>query len=77
MDHNAPFLNAELKEEFYVKMAPGYDEFDANGIPMVERLHKSLDGLRKSLNCWWSAIDTHLMKIGFKNFTSDSCMYIY
>ena len=40
-DFDTPFLNAELKEEFYVKLAPGYEEPDASGAPVVIQLHKS------------------------------------
>ena len=50
LDYNTAFLNADLKEEVYVKMAPGYEEFDANGTPMAMRLNKSLYGLRQSPN---------------------------
>ncbi|CAM9870549.1 unnamed protein product, partial [Sphacelaria rigidula] len=70
-------LNAELNEEVYVKMAPEYKEFDANGTSMVMRPRKSLYGLRQSPDCWWGTVDTHLVEIGFKSLTLYPCVYIY
>ena len=58
-------------------MAPGYEEFDDNGVPLVMRLWKSLYGLRQSPTNWWNTIDEHLVKIGFKSIKSDPCVYTY
>ena len=46
LDYNTAFLNAKVEEEVYVKMAPGYEGFSNDGVPMVMRLLKSLYGLR-------------------------------
>ena len=46
LNYNTAFLNAGVEEEVYVKMAPGYEEFSNDGVPMVMRLLKSLYGLR-------------------------------
>ena len=46
LDYNTAFLNAKIEEEVHVKMAPGYEEFNNDGVPMVMRLLKSLYGLR-------------------------------
>ena len=46
LDYNTAFLNADVTEEVYVKMAPGYEQFDEYGVPLVMRLLKSLYGLR-------------------------------
>ena len=48
LDYNTVFLNADVTEEVYVKMSPGYEEFDENGVPTVMRLLKNLYGLRQS-----------------------------
>ena len=77
LDYNTAFLNADVTEEVYVKMAPGYEEFDENGVPMVMRLLKSLYGLRQSPTNWWNTIDEHLVEIGFKSLKSDPCVYTY
>ena len=41
LDYNTAFLNADVAEEVYVKLVPGYEEFDKNGVRMVMRLLKS------------------------------------
>ena len=38
LDYNTAFLNAAVTEEVYVKMAPGYEQLDGNGVPLVMRL---------------------------------------
>ena len=65
-DYITVFLNADVKQEVYVKTAPGYEQFDKNGVPQVMRFLKSLYGLHQSPNNWWNTIDTHLVEIGFK-----------
>ena len=67
LDHNTVFFNADVEKEVYVKMAPGYEEFDGNGVPMVMRLLKSLYGLWQSPSNWWRTLDGHLVDIGFKS----------
>ena len=71
------FLNVDVMEEVYVKMAPGFEKFNDSGVPMVMELLKSLCGLRQSRTNWWGTIHEHLVKIGFKRLKSDPCVYIY
>ena len=33
LDYNTVFLNVDVTEEVYVKMAPGSEQFDENGVP--------------------------------------------
>ena len=70
-------MNADVTEEVYVKMPPGYEEFNGNRVPMVMRTFKSLYGLCQSPTKWWKTIDKHLVKIGFKSLKSDPCVYTY
>ena len=77
LDYNTTFLNAKVEEEVYVKMAPGYEEFSNDGVPMVLSLIKSLFGLRQSPRCWYGTVDKHVVEIGFKSLKSDPCVYIY
>ena len=77
LDYNTAFLNAKVEEEVYVKMAPEYEEFNNDGVPMVMRLLKSLYGLRQSPRCWYGTVDEHVVEIGFKSLKSDPCVYIY
>ena len=48
LHHNTAFLNANVTEQVYVTMTPGYEPFDKNGVPPLTRLSKSLYGLRHS-----------------------------
>ena len=77
LDYNTAFLNAKVEEEVYVKMAPGYEEFSNDGVPVVMRLLKSLYGLQQSPRCWYGTVDEHVVEIGFKSLKSDPCVYIY
>lgn len=78
--YNAAFLDADITEEVYVKMVPGYEKFDENGVPLAMRLLKTLYDLRQSPSNWWNTIYEHLVKHGFKRFKtlkSDLCVYTY
>ena len=49
LDVQTAFLNANVEEEAYVKMAPGYGKKDEKtGVPLVMRLRKRLHGLGQS-----------------------------
>ena len=48
LDVQTAFLNADIEEEVYVKMAPGYETYDKSGNPFAMKLKKSLYGLRQS-----------------------------
>ena len=37
LDYNTAFLNANVPKEVYVKMPPGHEDLDENGVPMVMR----------------------------------------
>ena len=77
LDNSTAFLDAKVEEEVYVKMAPGYEEFNNNRVPMVMRLLRSLYGLRQSPRCWYGTVDEHVVEIGLKSLKSDPCVYIY
>ena len=66
LDYNTAFLNAEVVEEVYVKMTPGYEEFDENGVLLVMSLLKSLYGHHQSPTNWWSTIDKTFMESASK-----------
>ena len=77
LDYNIVFLNAKVEEEVYVEMAPGYEEFSNEGLPIVMWLLKSHYGLRQSPRCWYGTVDEHVVEIGFKSLKSNPCVYIY
>ena len=77
LDVPVAFLNANVDEEVYFNMAPGYKKKGKKaGVPVVRRLRKSLYGLRQSPKNWHSTIDT-FVKIGFKSLTSEPSVYVY
>ena len=73
MDITTAFLNGDLEETIYMKQPEG---FVAEGQEhLVCRLKKSLYGLKQSPKCWNKALDTQLKTMGFKQSTSDPCIY--
>ena len=71
LECNTAFLNADVTEEVYVKVAPGYEEFDDNEVPMVMRLINSMHGPRQSPTNWWNTMDENLVELSFKLLKSD------
>ena len=73
MDITTAFLNGDLEETIYMNQPEG---FVAEGQEhLVCRLKKSLYGLKQSPRCWNRALDTQLKSMGFKQSTSDPCIY--
>ena len=77
LDVQMAFLNADVDEDVFVKMAPGYETNDEAGVPLVMKLKKSLYGLRQSPKNWFSTMDVELAIIGFRPLKSDPCVYVY
>ena len=78
LDAQTAFLYADVEEEVWVKMAPGYEaKGEATGAPLVMKLLKSLYGLKQSPKNWHGTIDTFLVGIAFKALKSDPCVYIF
>lgn len=78
LDVQTAFLYADVEEDVWVKMVPGYEAKDeATGAPLVMKLLKSLYGLKQSPKNWHGIIDTFLVGIGFKALKSDPCVYIF
>ena len=48
MDVDSAFLNAEIKEEIYLKQPQGFEEWGPNGEELVCRLNKSIYGLKQA-----------------------------
>ena len=73
MDITTAFLNGDLEEEVYMKQPEG---FLADGQEhLVCRLKKSIYGLKQSPRCWNQVLDAQLKLMGFKQSTSDPCIY--
>lgn len=73
MDITTAFLNGDLEEEVYMKQPEG---FLADGQEhLVCQLKKSIYGLKQSPRCWNQVLDAQLKLMGFKQSTSDPCIY--
>ncbi|CAB1116979.1 unnamed protein product [Ectocarpus sp. CCAP 1310/34] len=77
LDVKTSFLYADLEEDVFVKMAPGFEARNANGHKLVMKLGVSLYGLAQSPQNWWKTIDPKLIELGFEPLKSESCVYIY
>ena len=78
LDVETAFQNAEVQEEVYVRIPPGYESLDATtGRPEVMKLKTSLYGLRQSPRNWFNTIDDSLRDMGFTATASDPCVYIF
>ena len=76
-DVQTAVLNADVEEEVFVNMAPGYERNNESGVPFVMKPKESLYGLRQSPKNWFSTINHHLGKIEFRSLKSDPCVYVY
>ena len=77
LDVQTAFLNADVEEEIYFKVAPGYETYDTSGVQFVIKLKKSFYGLRQSPNNWFGIKDNHLSNIGFRSLKADPCVYVF
>ena len=77
LDVQTAFLNGDVEEKVFIKMAPGYAINDEAGVPLVMKLKKSLYGLRQSPKNWSSTMDVELAVIGFRPLKPNPCVYVY
>ena len=74
MDVKTAFLNGKLEEVLYMKQPPGFEVKGKEDL--VCKLEKSLYGLKQSPRQWNITMNSFLNKVGFKNCSADSCMYV-
>ena len=77
LDVQTTFLNADVEENIFVKMMPGYETNDKTRAPLVMKLKESLYSLRQSPENRFDTMDVELATIGSRPLKSDPCMYIY
>ena len=77
LDVHTAFLNADVEEDVFSKMAPGYETNDEAGVPLVMKFKKSLYCLKQSPKNWFRTMDVELAVIGFRPLKSDPCVYVY
>ena len=74
MDVSTAFLHGELTEEVYMKQPEGFTTPGQEHL--VCRLKRSIYGLKQSPCCWNHALDNQLKNMGFKQTSSDTCLYV-
>jgi hypothetical protein len=72
LDFDAAYLNADLKEEVYMRPPPGYELPDGKLWIIV----KSLYGLRQSGKNWNELLNEQLLSLGFKPMEEEPCLYL-
>ena len=75
IDFDTAFLNADLKEEIYMKIPSGYYHKDYKP-GMVFRLNKALYGLKQAPREWWKTLDKLLLTLGYRSSPLDECLYL-
>ena len=78
LDVKTAFLYADIEEDVFVEMTPGYETTNRKEVQLVMKLGTSLYGLAQSPQNWWKTIEgVYLVEIGFIQLKSDTCVYIY
>ena len=75
MDVSTAFLHGELTEEVYMRQPEGFIEPGKEHL--ICRLKRSIYGLKQSPRCWNHTLHTQLKTMGFKQTSSDPCLYVY
>jgi hypothetical protein len=75
MDVRTAFLNAELKEDIYLKQPAGFE--DPEHPDWVWKLEKALYGLKQAGYEWNQTLDEYLRKEGFKFVRSEADHSLY
>jgi len=74
MDVVTAFLNGHLEEEIYMEQPEGY--IKPGQEHLVCKLKRSIYGLKQSPRCWSKAFTKFMKDIGFKQSTSDPCVFV-
>ena len=68
------FLNGTLEEEVFMHQREGFVIKGKEG--MACKFNKVIYGLKQSLRCWNSTIDSYLQESGFSQSKADPCIYL-
>ena len=74
LDVKSAFLNGKLDEDIYVEQPAGFVIEGADN--KVYKLKKALYCLKQAPRAWYSCIDSHLHKLGFKRSKSEFTLYV-
>jgi len=72
IDIDAAYLNAEIKEELYMKAPKGYSSYNNT----FWKLNKTMYGLKQAGRAWNEKLNNVLLGINFNRLTSEPCIYI-
>jgi hypothetical protein len=75
IDYDTAFLNAELKEEVYMKLPPGYRPKGTTK-HHVWRLIRALYGLKQAPREWWLKLSKTLNSLGYYASEIDESVYM-
>ena len=75
MDVITAFLLGKLDEEIYMMQPEGFER-QGMKTKMVCRLLRSLYGLKQASRVWNIQLHEFLIKIGFRRFNADTCLYV-
>lgn len=70
-DIKSAFINAELQESVFMYIPQGFEKFEGK----ICKLNKALYGLKQSPQAWNTTLTQHLVKQGFKQLKTDSCIF--
>lgn len=77
IDIRQAYLQAELKENLYMRVPPGHPRFDKSGNPLVLKLNRSLYGLKQAGREWNKLLVSFLLEWGFVQSMIDVCLFMY
>ena len=72
IDINSAYLNADLKEDIYMKSPEGHHSFNK----CFWKLKKALYGLKQAGKEWNEKLNNELLKLNFRRAKSEPCVYI-
>ena len=72
LDIKAAYLNAELKEELYMEIPEGDENFKKG----YWKLNKAIYGLKQAGRMWNFKINDTLIELGFIRCKSEPCVYV-
>lgn len=75
MDVDTAFLNADIKEEIYIRQPRGFEQRGPNGEELVCKLNKSIYGLKQASRNWNDTLDEWMREYGLKATRADACVY--
>ncbi|GKU96896.1 hypothetical protein SLEP1_g10077 [Rubroshorea leprosula] len=74
LDVKSAFLHGDLDEEVFIHQPPGYVK--AGNEHKVYKLKRALYGLKQAPRAWYSRIESHFLKEGFKKCPYEHTLFI-